>query len=265
MQFIDPHTHLVNLSDLDLEQMYLSGIRTIISPSHLPAAKALGSETIIDIWDYLLEVQFARAEKNMIKAYGMIGLSMVSTPKGDPSYLYKILPQYLKRSDVVAIGEIGLDPYSGTCKDLKHQEKYVNRQLEIAKKENICVNFHTPNRRDDKFKITNRLVDLCRDHKILMHKVIFDHCTDANMSIALDSGAWASITVQPWRNISPEIGAKTIKIYGTERTMIDSDCGTSKSDSLSVAKTAMEMKRLGINDNDINKTCYCNSKKAYGI
>jgi len=245
--------------------MHLSGIKEIVSPVQLIGGKALSGKTIRDVWDYLFEVQFGRAEKNFIKPYGMIGISMVSTPRGDPAKLYEILPDYLKRPEVVAIGEIGVEPNSRTCTDVKGQEEFVVKQLAIARNAEICVNFHTPNPPDMKREYTKRMLDLCGECGIPMSKVIIDHCTDANMGMSLEAGAWAAITVQPWRNVTPDMAADFIKEYGFERVMVDSDCSFLASDPLSVPKTALALKRKGASDEDIEKVCSLNSKRAYGI
>lgn len=265
MNFVDSHTHLDELSWENLQQMYLMGIREIVSPVQLAAGKAVSCETIREVWDYLFEVQFARAENNFIKPYGMIGISMVSTPKDDPAELYEILPDYLKRPEIVAIGEIGVEPNSRTCKDLKQQEEFVIKQLAIAGDVGICVDFHTPNPPDMKKEYTKRMLELCTECGMPMAKVIMDHCTGANIGMALEAGAWAAISVQPWRNITPDIAADIIKEYGSERVMVDSDCSGLPSDPLAVPKTALALKRKGVSSEDIEKVCSLNSKGAYGI
>lgn len=265
MYFIDPHTHLDDLSYIDLEKMYLSGVRKLISPSQLCTAKPLSNDTIIEVWDYLLEVQFNRAKNAMIEPYAMIGISMVSTPKNDPTDLYKKLKEYIKMDKVVAIGEIGFEPMSRTCDDLAIQEKYVKKQIEICKGEDIRINFHTPNPPEVKKQYTKRLIEICKENEIDFSNIIFDHCSGANLSMVLDAGAWAAITVQPWRNITPEIAANLVSEYGSNKIMVDSDCSASYSDSLSVAKTAMELKRTNVPENDIEKVCSLNAQDAYKI
>jgi len=265
MNFTDPHTHLNDVSWENLQEMYLSGIREIVSPIQVAAGKAVSCGTIREIWDYLFEVQFARAENNFIKPYAMIGISMVSTPKGDPTELYELLPDYLGRPEVVAIGEIGIEPNSRTCKDLKQQEEFVRRQVKIAKDVGICVDFHTPNPPELKKEYTKKMLEICREFDMPMSKVIIDHSSGANIGTVLDAGASAAITVQPWRNITPDIAAEVIMEYGFDRVMVDSDYSGLPSDHLSVPKTAMALRRKGVSLENIEKVCSLNSKAVYGI
>lgn len=265
MDLVDAHLHLDDVSWKSLQEMSMAGIKTVIAPVQLMAGKAVSPETIKDVWDFLFELQFLRAEKNFIKAYGMIGISMVSTPRDSVEALYELLPQYLSRPEVVAIGEIGVEPGSRTCTDLKQQEEYVVRQLPIAKEAGVCVDFHTPNAAEPKKEWTRRMIELCREADMPMDKVIFDHCTDANLGDVLESGAWAAISVQPWRPVTPEMAANFIGEFGVDRIMIDSDCGPMASDPLAVAKTAFAMKQAGFAYADIEKVCGQNCRAAYGI
>ena len=263
MKIIDSHTHLDTLSIVDLRKMRLAGIRAIVAPIHLDAAKPVSSRTIKDVWDYLLEVQFGRAKANGIKAHAMIGISMVSTPADDPEDLYRALPSYLNREEVVAIGEIGFEPNSRTCSDIKEQAGLIRRQLEIAAAENICVNFHVPNAPDQKKAFTEKTLKICRECDFPMDKVVIDHCSEVNLGMALDAGAYAAITVQPWRNMTPEIAADLASTFGPERVMVDSDCGGGISDPLAVPKTAVALMDKGMAENDIEDILYGNAVKAY--
>jgi predicted metal-dependent TIM-barrel fold hydrolase len=245
--------------------MYMSGIREIVSPVHLAAAKPVHWQTIVEMWDYLLEVQFARAEKAFIKTRAMIGISMVSTPADNDSALFEVLPKYLRRPDVVAIGEIGLEPGSGTCKDLAYQEKLVKAQLEIAKREGVCVDFHVPNLPPQKREFTQRILDICGACGMPLNKVAIDHCSDANIDLVLKAGAQAAITVQPFRGMTPSLAAEIIAKNGFERIMIDSDFSGLPSDHLAVPKTALALKRLGVSESDIEKVGALNAKSFYGF
>ena len=265
MKVIDSHTHLDTLTMVDLSKMRLAGVRSIISPIHIDAAKPVACRTIKDVWDYLLEVQFGRARSNGIKAYAMIGVSMVSTPADDPEDLFRALPSYLNREEVVAIGEIGFEPNSRTCSDIKVQADLIRKQLEIAAAENICVDFHVPNAPEQKKEFTAKTLEICRECNFPMHKVVIDHCSEVNIGMALEAGAYAAITVQPWRNMTPEIAADLVLKFGPERIMVDSDCGGGISDPLAVPRTAVALMDKGLAENDIEDILYGNAVKAYAL
>jgi predicted metal-dependent TIM-barrel fold hydrolase len=265
MYYVDSHLHLETLTWENLESMYMTGIRVIVSPAQLGAAKPVSNGTVKDIWDFCLEVQLDRAKEHLIKGYAMIGISMVSTPSGDLLELLEWLPDYLKRPEVVGIGEIGIEPGSRTSKDLNFQEKIVREQLKILTKFNKAVVFHIPFAPENKIKYSKMMLNLCSEYGVPMSKVVIDHCSDANMEIVLQAGAFAAISVQPWRGITPEIAADLVIKYGHNKVIIDSDCSGGASDPLAVPRTAYALKKKGISDDIIKKVCRDNALAAYSI
>ena len=266
MEFIDAHTHLTALTWKSLEDMYLAGIRTIVSPITFVTVRAIDSNTMKNIWDHQIEYQLKRTNLNLIKAYSMIGVFSGCLPN-DPDNLLKILPNYLKKLEVVAIGEIGFEPNSRTCKDLKLQEEVVRSQLELAKKFNLPVVFHTPNLPEEKKKFTKKLIKICNELNMDMSKIVFDHTSEVNIEEIFESGAMAAITVQPWRFLFPETAADLVLRYSSssERILINSDCGMRNSDPIAVAKTAYMLKKRDASDELIRKVCFYNSKEIYNI
>jgi len=265
MYFIDSHTHLKTLTWKNLEEMYLAGIREIISPIHFDAAKPIDNIVIIETWKYLVETHFSRAKSNFIKPHAMIGISMVGAPKDNPEMLYKILPDYLRREETVAIGEIGFEPSSRTNNNIDFQESLIRNQLKIAKKMNIPVVFHVPNPPELKKKYTEKTLSICKEHNMTMINVLIDHCSEINIKTVLDSGAFAGISVQPFRKMTPEMAAKIIKKHGYDKIMLNSDFGSLPSDHLAVPKTAFALKKLDCKDKEIEKVCCCNAREFYKI
>jgi predicted metal-dependent TIM-barrel fold hydrolase len=268
MYFHDSHLHLSSINEETLEEMYLAGIREITSPVVFGPARpgeGLSPETIIDLWDNQLNIQIDRAQKQFIKAYAMIGVSMVSTPKDNLERLLEFLPGYLKHPKVVAIGEIGFEPTSETCTDLKMQEKIVRAQLEIAKELGAVVDFHTPLPPDIKKEYTHKSLELCREYELPISQIIIDHCSEANIRIALDAGVYVAITVQPKRGITPRVAAELVKKYGAERVMINSDYSDERSYPLAVPQTALALKQKSVAEVDIEKVCWSNSRKVYRL
>jgi len=265
MELVDAHAHSDCLTWSNLEEMSMAGIRTVISPLFLGGIKPVGNDVIVEMWDHLLEVQFPRCEASRIKPYGMVGISMVYTPKGDPEDLYRALPEYLKKPGIVAIGEVGLEPASPTCPDLKRQESILQRQIDIARDAGVVVDCHVPNPPDQKRRFTERVLALGKDVGQAPSRIVVDHCNGTNIKTALDAGAWAAITVQPWRGMTPEIAADLVLQYGGERIIIDSDCGGNASDHLAVARTALALERKGADEPLIQRVCAGNSREAYGL
>lgn len=261
--WVDSHAHLNTLTWSDLRAMRLAGVSCIVSPMHLDTGKPLSPETILDVWDSLLDVQLGRAGEHLIQARGMVSVNMGSTPREGLTMLLDRLPSYLARPGIVAIGEIGFEPNSRSCPELGAQEELLRRQLEIARETGTPVVIHTPNPPERKRHFTEKTLELCVQCGLAMTQVAIDHCSEANIRLALDAGAYAAISVQPFRSMTPELACGLVTEHGTQRIMIDSDCSGLHSDPLAVPKTALALQRTGIADKEIEAVCRANALAFY--
>ena len=134
MQFIDSHTHL-DFSDFDndredaIKRALKSGI------SHL-----IVSATTAKDWDKLANV-VAKHQPLCHAAYGLHPMFMAD----HQTEHLETLSQYLKKSSVVAVGEIGLDYFILDKDDEKAKKAQLNlfiAQLEIAVNLNLPVIIH---------------------------------------------------------------------------------------------------------------------------
>lgn len=265
MYYMEAHAHLSDLSLQSLQDMSVAGIRGIVSPVHLAAFKPVSPDTVVDVWDWQIEKQLGRARQNKIEAWAMLGISMVSTPRDGLDRLLELLPKYLAMPEVVAVGEIGFEPGSRTNNDEAYQQELIERQLDIVKNAGVSVDFHVPLAPDKKLHYTEKSLELSARHGVEMSKVIIDHCTDANLHTVLKAGAWAAISVQPWRGITPEAAAEMILKTDGEQILVDSDSSDLLSWPLAVAQTAFALRQRGAGDAFVEKVCRNNCRKAYGI
>ena len=265
MNFIDAHLHLMDVSYTDLQNMHMMGITDIIGPSQLVGKKAVSADTIVDVWDYQLEVMVPRAAQHFIQAYSLIGISMVSTPRNELQRLLDILPSYMEKDGVVGIGEVGFEPSSKTNNDHEYQKILLEEQMTIAKQTNKMIDIHTPMAPQLKLEATNETLELAAKIGLDMNSVVIDHCTDVTIDLVLNSGAWAAISVQPCRSISPRQAALWIMKYKSDRLFVDSDTSPNMSDPLAIPKVAYELKTLGASNELIEKACCKNARTAYHI
>lgn len=266
MNFVDSHTHISALTMDNLSNMYLAGIRTVVAPIQLGCGRPLQPETIVDVWNSQFEKHFKRCKQAQITPYSMLGISMVATPAHGEEYLCKVLEEFLSRAEVVAIGEVGFEPGSATNQDHDYQRKLLQMQIELAKKTGKVINIHTPNASARKIEATNESLQMCKESGMDMSKVVIDHCSIDNLDLVLSSGAYASISVQPWRGISPETAAGwVLGLKDSERVMVDSDSSELVSDPIAVAKTAAALSKKGAPKELIEAVCGGNAMRAYRI
>ena len=257
MRFIDPHVHMSSRTTDDYEAMRDAGIVAVIEPAFWLGQPRTNVGSFIDYYASLLGWERFRAAQFGIKHYCTMGLnSKEANNEALAEAVMEILPQYVCKEGVVAVGEIGFDDQT------KLEDKYYRAQLELAKEVNLPVMIHTPHR--DKKAGTARSMDIALEHGLPAHKVIVDHNNEETVKECLDRGFWAAFTIYPKTKMGKERMAAVIEQYGSERIIVDSSADWGSSDPLAVPKCAAVMKERGISDDDIETCCYKNAIAAYG-
>ena len=254
--FIDPHIHMSARTTDDHESMAAAGVVAVIEPAFWLGQPRTSIDTYRDYLASLVGWERFRASQFGIQHYCAIGLN--SKEANNPELaeaVMDILPLFLAKESVVAVGEIGFDEQT----DL--EEKYLRAQLELAKKFELPVMVHTPHR--NKLKGTILTMDICEEHGLEPSQVIIDHNNETTVKAVKDRGYWTAFTLYPQTKMGSERMVNIAREYGSERIFIDSSADWGVSDPMSVPKTANLMLQSGIDKNDVHKICYQNALSAY--
>lgn len=256
--FVDPHIHMSSRTTDDYMAMAKAGISVVIEPAFWLGQPRTSVGTFIDYYSSLLGWERFRASQYGIRHYCAIGLnSKESNNQSLAEEVIEILPQFLMKEGVVAVGEIGFDEQTPL------EEKYLRAQLELAKQFDLPVMIHTPHR--DKLKGTLRTMDLIKEHDIDADNAIVDHNNEQTVKEVLDRGYWAAFTIYPETKMDSERMANVVKDYGANRIIVDSSADWGYSDPLAVPKTAALMQNRGISEADIAQSCCQNALTAYRL
>ncbi len=248
---------MVSRTTDDYEAMRAAGIVAVIEPAFWLGQPRTSVGSFKDYFSMLVGWERFRASQFGIKHYCTIGLNSKEANNIDlADQVIEILPQFLVKEGVVAVGEIGYDDQTPA------EDKYFRIQLELAKEFNLPVMVHTPHR--DKKNGTTRSMDVIQEHGIPEHMVVIDHNNEETVKEVLERGFWAAFTIYPKTKMSKMRMVNIVNTYGSERIIVDSSADWGVSDPLSVAKTATLMKENGISDHDIHLTCYQNALTVYG-
>jgi predicted metal-dependent TIM-barrel fold hydrolase len=263
MQLMDSHVHVAALNQRDLELMTISNVKAVVAHIAEPdVATNIPWSATFDFVDRMLDFHTWRAAKYFINVHVCACVSMVGIPVEWEETLAR-LPACVKRPEIVALGEVGLEPLSITCSDLSVQEKILRAQLDIARDVNKTVAIHTP--LTEKPKWVDRYLGMIAEHKLERSKVVIDHADATCVNMITAAGCWAAITVQPHRRVRAADAAAMVKSGDRHLVLVDSDSGIPESDSLAVPKTALELRRLGLAEAEIERVLWDNPRKAYGI
>jgi len=106
-------------------------------------------------------------------------------------------------------------------------------------------------------------MDVLEEHGVDPGWVVIDHNNEETAKEVLDRGYWTAFTIYPNTKMGNERMVEIVKIYGSERIIVDSSADWGVSDPISVPKTAHLMLERGISQEDIVKTCYQNALTIY--
>ena len=155
MKIFDPHIHMTSRTTDDYEAMAAAGIVAVVEPAFWLGQPRTHVGTFEDYFNCLLGWERFRASQFGIRHFCTIGLNPkeANNPKLADEVL-ALLPRYLEKDGVVAVGEIGFDDQTDA------EEACFAEQLELARAHDLPVLIHTPHR--DKKRGTSRTIELVR-------------------------------------------------------------------------------------------------------
>jgi predicted metal-dependent TIM-barrel fold hydrolase len=256
-RYIDPHIHMSARTADDYEAMAAAGVVAVIEPAFWLGQPRTSVGTFMDYFSSIVGWERFRAAQFGIRHYCTIGLNSKeanNVPLAEQ--VLEILPLFLGKEGVVAVGEIGYDDMSAA------EERFLIAQLVLAKEFGLPVMIHTPHR--NKKQGTTRSMDVIEEQGIPPHLVVIDHNNEETVREVLDRGYWAAFTIYPRTKMGNERMVEVVRQYGKERIIVDSSADWGVSDPLAVPKTARLMLERGIPADQVEATCYGNALAAYG-
>jgi predicted metal-dependent TIM-barrel fold hydrolase len=256
MRTIDPHIHMSARTTDDYERMAAAGIVAVIEPAFWLGQPRTSAASYIDYLSSLVGWERFRASQFGIRHYCTIGLnSKEANNEALAEEVMDILPLYLSKGGVVAVGEIGYDDQT------PEEDKYFRAQLLLARQFLLPVQIHTPHR--DKKAGTSRSMSVALEMGLEPHQVIVDHNNEETVQETLDRGFWAAFTLYPNTKMGSERMVEIVRRHGAERIMVDSSADWGVSDPLAVPRTALLMLSRGIAPEVVEAVCYRNALLAY--
>jgi predicted metal-dependent TIM-barrel fold hydrolase len=258
MQFIDPHIHMGARTTDDYEAMAQAGVVAVIEPAFWVGQPRGNTGAFQHYFAGLVGWERFRASQFGIRHYCMIGLNAkeANNEALAAAVIEELVPRYLGKEGVVAVGEIGFDDMT------ELEERFYRAQLELAKQAGLPVCVHTPHR--NKKAGTLRSMDIALEHGLDPSKVVIDHNNEETVRAVLDKGFWAAFTIYPKTKMVNERMVEVARQYGSTRIFVNSSADWGVSDPLAVPKTARLMVERGIPSPQVTEICYGNALAAYG-
>lgn len=251
MKIFDPHIHMTSRTTDDYTAMAEAGILAIVEPAFWLGQPRTNAGSFVDYFNSILGWERFRASQFGIRHFCTIGLNPKEANSANlAEEVVELMPRFLQKEGVVAIGEIGYDDQTAA------EEKYFERQVQLAMEFDLPILIHTPHR--DKKKGTIRSLELIRASKFPEERALIDHNTEETLPLVLDTGCWAGHSIYPQTKMDEVRMAALVKEYGSERILVNSAADWGISDPLKVPKTVEIMRKAGIEDETIQRIVWDN-------
>jgi uncharacterized protein len=251
MKLFDPHIHMTSRTTLDYEAMAGAGIVAVVEPSFWMGQPRTHVGSFEDYFASLLGWERFRASQFGIRHFCTLSLNPKEANSARIAQgVIDLLPRYLSKDGVVAVGEIGYDDMTS------EEDKYFAAQLELAIRFDLPVLIHTPHR--DKKRGTERSLALIREVGFPEGRALIDHNTEETLPLVLESACWAGHSIYPFTKMDEPRMVALVKRYGAGRILINSAADWGVSDPLKVPKTAALMRESGISEADIERIVWQN-------
>jgi len=256
MPIFDPHIHMSSRTTDDYESMYAAGVRALVEPAFWLGQPRTSVGSFTDYFDSLIGWERFRAAQFGIRHHCTLALNPKEANDPRCAEVLDVLPRYLAKDGVVAVGEIGYDSMTPA------EDDAFARQLELAIRHRLPALVHTPHR--DKLAGTRRTLDVVAESGIEPGLVAVDHLNELTVGPVAESGCWMGFSIYPDTKMDPERMVAILREHGTERMLVNSAADWGRSDPLNTYRTGQAMLAGGFTEQDVETVLWHNPIQFYG-
>ena len=303
LPWVDCHNHAHTLSWRDRERYALSGCRAMVmvaSGYHWTPYKPVRADDVQFLWDDLINRRRAIERDHFFETNLALGVH-TGVRIENPDELLDAMREYCDLDAVVAVGETGVTPSQHVeAWELDEQRAVVGTQMELADEHDLPVVLHTPATRVNAsphyrdgvgvpgFEINGSLaqapvitgddpaldavkidIEVAREVGLDEEQIVASHADRENAEYLLEeTDCRLSFTIgYPWlTGVSAEDVAAVVREYGPDRIMVDTDCANVlRTDVFSVKRAILELYRLGLDEDTIERIVLENPRETFGI
>jgi uncharacterized protein len=297
--WIDVHQHTQSLTWNDREAFDLSGAQAavmIAAGYYWAPYRPVSADDVRFLWDDALRRAACFDHRHFYDQYVAVGVHTWAGVEGSEALL-AVLPDYCEHERVVAIGETGIESTHHTSRwGLDEQREVVREQFHVARETGLPVLVHTPGSskgglpakyghsyEEANESFTEPLLDpetaktdaveidleLADEAGLPDERVVIDHASPEIVPLVLETtDCYLGFSVSaPWlRGFDPADVAETIEEYGADRLLLDTDLiGAMQHDAFAMKRTIMDLRRLGVDREDVRKVVYENPRRVLAL
>jgi hypothetical protein len=257
MRIFEPHVHMTSRTTDDYQAMAEVGVKAVLEPSFWLGQPRTSVGSFADYFASLVGWERFRASQFGIRHHCAIALN----PKeaNDPRLageVIELLPRYLAKDGVVAVGEVGYDSMTPA------EDDAFATQVALAGSFGLPVLVHTPHR--DKLAGTRRSLDLLAGAGVDPGRILIDHNNELTVPVVAGTGCWMGFSIYPDTKMDETRMVRILTEFGTERMIVNSAADWGRSDPLKVFRTAEAMLVAGFSDDDVDRVVWRNPVEFFG-
>lgn len=256
MRIFDPHIHMSSRTTDDYERMAAAGVRALVEPAFWLGQPRTNVGSFTDYFDSLVGWEPYRASQFGIRHHCTIALNPKEANDPRCRGVLDVLPRYLEKDGVVAVGEIGYDSMT------PDEDAVFAAQLDLAVEHQLPALVHTPHR--DKVRGVERSLDVVRESGIDPGRVVLDHLNEVTVGLVAGTGCWLGFSIYPDTKMSPPRMVAILAEHGLDRVLINSAADWGHSDPLLLRQTGEAMLAAGFTDDDVDRALWRNPVEFYG-
>jgi predicted metal-dependent TIM-barrel fold hydrolase len=256
MRIFDPHIHMSSRTTDDYERMATAGVKALVEPAFWLGQPRTNVGSFTDYFDSLVGWEPFRASQFGIRHHCAIALNPKEANDPRCHGVLDVLPRYLAKDSVVAVGEVGYDSMT------PEEDAVFAEQLALAVAYELPALVHTPHR--DKRRGTERTLDVVKESGIEPGHVVVDHLNEVTVGLVAGTGCWMGFSIYPDTKMSPPRMVAILKEYGLERILVNSAADWGRSDPLLTLRTGEAMLEAGYTEDDVDRVLWRNPVEFYG-
>ncbi|MGP4014802.1 TatD family hydrolase [Saccharopolyspora sp. 5N708] len=256
MRIFDPHIHMTSRTTDDYEAMHAAGVRALVEPAFWLGQPRTNVGSFTDYFDSLIGWERFRAAQFGIRHHATIALNPKEANDPRCREVLDVLPRYLAKDGVVAVGEVGYDSMT------PEEDDAFAHQLQLAVEADLPVLVHTPHR--DKPAGTRRTLDVVRESGLPPERVLVDHLNEVTIDLVVETGCWMGFSIYPDTKMDEERMVALLREYGPDRVLVNSAADWGRSDPLKTRATGDAMLRAGFTEADVDEVLWRNPVAFYG-
>jgi len=256
MRILDPHIHMTSRTTDDYEALYAAGVRAVVEPAFWLGQPRTSVGSFVDYFDALIGWERFRAAQFGIRHHATIGLNPKEANDPRCREVLEVIPRYLTKEGVVAVGELGYDAMT------PEEDQVFAAQLAMALDADLPALVHTPHR--DKLAGTRRTLDVVREAGLTPDRVLVDHLNETTVGLVRDAGAWAGFSIYPDTKMDEVRMVAILREYGLDRMIVNSAADWGRSDPLKTWRTGVTMLEAGFTEDEVDQVLWRNPVEFFG-